>query len=99
MADDAVRDDNGPDLVFERLNSRVLDRIVLVAEFQAPIDGRTDPVLFGVMEVRICLSRPFLKSPDDGIVRLTGSDLSNQQSSSLRLQVDTTRPRRRPGLV
>ena len=60
--------DNGPDLVFERLNSRVLDRIVLVAEFQAPIDGRTDPVLFGVMEVRTCLSRPFLKSPDDGIV-------------------------------
>ncbi len=36
---------------------------------------------------------------EKGIVRLTGPDLKNLQSRTFRLQVDTTRPAQRLGLV
>ena len=60
MPDDPVRDGGGSDLVSEGFDPGVLDRVVLRAESQAEVDGRTAPLLVGMPEVRACLARPFL---------------------------------------
>ena len=60
MPDDPVRDGDGSDLVSEGFDPGVLDRVVLRAESQAEVDGRTAPLFVGMPEVRACLARPFL---------------------------------------
>ena len=67
MPDDPVRDGDGSDLASEGLDPGVFDRIVLRAESQAEVDGRTAPLLVGMPDVRACLMRPFLQRPDDGV--------------------------------
>ena len=53
------------------------------------------PALVGALPDRALA----LVNTSDGIVRLTGSDLQDLQSSGLRPLIDATRPRRRSGLV
>ena len=58
------------DLILERLNSRVLDRILLGTQLQAQIHGGTFTILFGMTDVCACLAGPLLKKPHNGVARL-----------------------------
>lgn len=43
------------------------DRVVLSAESEAEVDGRTASLLVGMPDVHACFARPFLQPPDDGV--------------------------------
>ncbi len=48
----------------------MLDRVVLVAELQEQIDGRSGPVLFRIVDVGTRLTCRFFESPDNGVADL-----------------------------